>query len=47
MEMIPCRDGKLMVGSTMITSVKGQLISECPFEVLNFPKNQQSNLTSF
>ena len=27
--------------------VKGQLISECPFNVLNFSKNQRQNLTSF
>jgi hypothetical protein len=26
---------------------KGQLISECPLDVLNFPKNQQKNLTNF
>ena len=26
---------------------KGQLISECPFDDLNFPKNQQKNLTNF
>ena len=25
----------------------GQLISECPFDVLNFPKNQQKALTNF
>ena len=28
-------------------SVKGQLISECLFDVLNFPKNQRKNLTNF
>ena len=26
---------------------KGPLISECPFDVLNFPKKQQENLTNF
>ena len=26
---------------------KGQLISECPFDVLNFPKNLRKNLTNF
>ena len=26
---------------------KGQLISECPFDVLDFPKNQRKNLTNF
>ena len=25
---------------------KGQLVSECPFDVLNFPENQRKNLTS-
>ena len=30
-----------------IMCTKGQLISKCPFDVLNFPKNQQKNLTSF
>ena len=27
--------------------LKGQLISECPFNLLNFPKNQGKNLTNF
>ena len=26
---------------------KGQLISECLFDVLNFPKKQRKNLTNF
>ena len=26
---------------------KGQLISECPFDILNYPKNQRKNLTNF
>ena len=26
---------------------KGQLISECLFDVLNFPKKQRNNLTNF
>ena len=28
-------------------STKGQLISECPFEISNFPKNPPKNLTDF
>ena len=28
-------------------STKGQLVSECPFDVLNFPLNQQKDWTNF
>ena len=29
------------IGLTIISLGKGQLISECPFDVSNFPKNQR------
>ena len=48
----PCR---LEIGETFAlyekvtetTRVNGQLISECLFEVINYPKNQQKKLTNF
>ena len=30
-----------------VLGTKGQLISECPFNILNFPKKQRKNLTNF
>ena len=32
------------LGLTAAAATKGQLISECPFGVLNFPKLQRKNL---
>ena len=40
-----CQGMHILLMGNSIT--KGQLISECPFDVLNFPKKQRKKLTNF
>ena len=37
-------DGCIYDSALVKEEAKGQLISECPFDVLNFPKNQQKKI---
>ena len=48
MEFVPLLVKIVRIGSQRSRlKPKGQLVSECLLDVLNFPKNQRKNLTNF